>query len=317
MRKGRIRFHGRIDDQVKIRGFRVELGEIESRLAERAWRLAGRRRAAPGRRPREARRLPRAARWAAAPTPKAIARFARAAIAGLYGAARAMRSSPRCRALSSGKIDRGRSRRSSLRPRRQAASRTPRADSTEEALLDAARRAFGTAGRAARGRFLRRARRSFADRGAFRLLRARDAGARHDPPPGCLRGAQPARARRTARGAARAGDRAARPLLRAAALAAPLPLRPRAGGGDAVLSWPRHRAMARRLHRLHPALAGKWRLLEDLATIVTVYVAINVGTFFFGIAGKWLVLGRTKPGRYPLWGFYYLPLLARVAVRRA
>ena len=32
--QGRILFHGRIDDQVKIRGFRVELGEIETRLAE-------------------------------------------------------------------------------------------------------------------------------------------------------------------------------------------------------------------------------------------------------------------------------------------
>jgi non-ribosomal peptide synthetase-like protein len=34
-------------------------------------------------------------------------------------------------------------------------------------------------------------------------------------------------------------------------------------------------------------------------------MTINVATFFIGVAGKWLVLGRTKPGRYPLWGLYY------------
>ncbi len=33
---GKILFHGRIDDQVKIRGFRVELGEIETAIAEHA-----------------------------------------------------------------------------------------------------------------------------------------------------------------------------------------------------------------------------------------------------------------------------------------
>jgi non-ribosomal peptide synthetase-like protein len=32
--EGRILFHGRIDDQVKIRGFRVELGEIETAISE-------------------------------------------------------------------------------------------------------------------------------------------------------------------------------------------------------------------------------------------------------------------------------------------
>ena len=53
---------------------------------------------------------------------------------------------------------------------------------------------------------------------------------------------------------------------------------------------------------LSPETGG---FIEDLATVVVVYVAINVATFFFGIAGKWLVLGRAKPGRYPLWGFYY------------
>src|SRR6202043_3778552 len=53
---------------------------------------------------------------------------------------------------------------------------------------------------------------------------------------------------------------------------------------------------------LSPANGGFY---QDLAAVVILYVAINIPTFFFGIAGKWLVIGRTKPGRYPLWGLYY------------
>jgi non-ribosomal peptide synthetase-like protein len=45
--------------------------------------------------------------------------------------------------------------------------------------------------------------------------------------------------------------------------------------------------------------------LEDLATVVVVYLAINIGTLLIGVGGKWLVLGRSRPGRYPLWGVYY------------
>ena len=40
-------------------------------------------------------------------------------------------------------------------------------------------------------------------------------------------------------------------------------------------------------------------------TLLGVYVLINVSTIFIAIAVKWLVIGRTKPGRYPLWGVYY------------
>ena len=83
--QGRILFHGRIDDQVKIRGFRVELGEIESRLAEEhgvaqaavvlrqdagVEKLVAFLVARDGRQPRR----------------QGLARFAGAAIAGLYGA---------------------------------------------------------------------------------------------------------------------------------------------------------------------------------------------------------------------------------------
>ena len=36
-----------------------------------------------------------------------------------------------------------------------------------------------------------------------------------------------------------------------------------------------------------------------------IYMCINIATVAVSIIGKWLVIGRTKPGRYPLWGVYY------------
>ncbi|HEX5337694.1 MAG TPA: amino acid adenylation domain-containing protein, partial [Gallionella sp.] len=38
---------------------------------------------------------------------------------------------------------------------------------------------------------------------------------------------------------------------------------------------------------------------------ISVYLAGNFASFLFVIAAKWLVLGRVKPGRYPLWGVMY------------
>ena len=36
-----------------------------------------------------------------------------------------------------------------------------------------------------------------------------------------------------------------------------------------------------------------------------VYLIANVGSFFFAIAAKWLIIGKAKAGRYPLWGVTY------------
>ena len=46
-------------------------------------------------------------------------------------------------------------------------------------------------------------------------------------------------------------------------------------------------------------------VLGELGTLLATYSVINIGTIAIAIAGKWLVLGRAKPGRYPLWGVYY------------
>ncbi len=46
-------------------------------------------------------------------------------------------------------------------------------------------------------------------------------------------------------------------------------------------------------------------LFEESATLLGVYMCVNLATVAVSILGKWLVIGRTKPGRYPVWGFYY------------
>lgn len=46
-------------------------------------------------------------------------------------------------------------------------------------------------------------------------------------------------------------------------------------------------------------------IVEEAVALLGVYMCVNVATVAISIAGKWLVIGRTKPGRYPLWGVYY------------
>ncbi len=46
-------------------------------------------------------------------------------------------------------------------------------------------------------------------------------------------------------------------------------------------------------------------VFQETASLLGVYACINLVTIFLGVAVKWLVLGRVKPGRYPLWGVYY------------
>jgi non-ribosomal peptide synthetase-like protein len=42
-----------------------------------------------------------------------------------------------------------------------------------------------------------------------------------------------------------------------------------------------------------------------VAFSVLFFLAVTVGEFFFAIAVKWIILGRLKPGIYPLWGMTY------------
>ncbi len=44
---------------------------------------------------------------------------------------------------------------------------------------------------------------------------------------------------------------------------------------------------------------------QTVLVLCTTYMCIKFGTLALVVALKWLVLGRTKPGRYPLWGSYF------------
>ncbi|MBI1867701.1 MAG: peptide synthetase, partial [Methylocystis sp.] len=46
-------------------------------------------------------------------------------------------------------------------------------------------------------------------------------------------------------------------------------------------------------------------ILEETVALLGIYMCINLATMAASIIGKWLIIGRTRPGRYPLWGVYY------------
>lgn len=51
--------------------------------------------------------------------------------------------------------------------------------------------------------------------------------------------------------------------------------------------------------------AGTESVVEEMVILLAAYGSITIGTMLFSIVAKWLVIGRTKSGVYPLWGSYY------------
>ncbi|MFI4996968.1 MAG: amino acid adenylation domain-containing protein, partial [Hyphomicrobiales bacterium] len=300
--QGRIHFHGRIDDQVKIRGFRVELGEIESRLVGEhgVSQAAVVLRQDGGIEKLVAFLVPRAR---GNPDAKAM-RASLARQLPAYMVPSRYEVMPSLPGLSSGKVDRRALKNLELAPEEAAEQDAP-LNETEAVLLDAAKRAFGAQVVPLEADF-------FAELGGHSLIAARFVSLVRETPAFATIRLQDIYDARTLRGIAsrlearRVPDAKAvdlsfepPPLLRrflcglAQAAAMPIFL------GLVTAQW---LGVYIAYILLSPENGG---FVEDLATVVVLYVAINIATFFFGIAGKWLVLGRTKPGRYPLWGLYY------------
>ncbi len=301
---GNLRFHGRLDDQVKIRGFRVELGEIESRLAV----MPGVRSAAVVLRKDDG--IDRLVAFLVAQEKGALDMDAlRASLARAvpsYMVPARMVEMEKLPMLISGKTDR----------KALAAVELPKVElaldagaepktPTEEALLAAAKIVFPGTAIPMEADF-------FTDLGGHSLLAARFLSVVRQVPAHAGLGLQDVYRDRTLRAmaarldadASQAGAPAdlsfeAPPLLRrflcGAAQAAAMPL-------IIGLMTAQFLGTFIAFMMLNSEELG---FVKEMAIISGVYLAINIVTAAIAIGLKWLILGRTKPGRYPLWGAYY------------
>lgn len=99
---------------------------------------------------------------------------------------------------------------------------------------------------------------------------------------------------------------------RARALGLPIQVRPTGPVGTAqafillfffcLLSWP----TAVFITYADDVLNGRMELITGLLYLFSFAIAIWPVILVVSIAAKWLIIGRYKPGSYPLWGSYYL-----------
>jgi len=301
---GRVHCLGRTDDQVKIRGFRVELGEIEAALAAHHGIGTA---AVLLRQDDGIERLVAYIVGDEELTPSAsVLRTALAETLPPYMVPVHIECLPEMPRLTSGKIDRKalRDRPLELAAGQPAASELPETPA-EEVL-------FGELAKLFPGQAIRRAADFFSDLGGHSLFAARLASAIRT---------HPRFASFTVRDIYqhRSIGRLAEVLAETQEIAAP-----------ADLLWPPPSSIKRwtcgAAQALIVPLLVVLRMAQWLAPFFTYHfftgdpgdstaraVAVSVGVFLlatsieFAIAaaGKWLVVGRLQPGRYPLWGMTY------------
>ncbi|MDX7951901.1 amino acid adenylation domain-containing protein [Lichenihabitans sp. Uapishka_5] len=302
--QGNIAFRGRIDDQVKIRGFRVELGEIEAKLSDQPGiaQATAVLRSDDGIDQLVAFLVPVDA---ASLDPKLLREALKAELPPYMIPARfeIVETLPR---LPSGKADR---KALKLLPLSQRvvteAQEEPRSD-TEAVLLAAARGVLPPQPMPFDADF-------FTDLGGHSLLAARFVSAvRLTPRLAGLTLQDMYRARSLRAIAAELDTRNAGGVAAARDLSfTPAPLRRRFFCGL---------AQAAVLPVILCLMTFQWlgvfisymllsgsdaTLLEEAAWLVGIYIVINIATVVMAIAAKWILLGRMKPGVYPLWGTYY------------
>lgn len=301
--EGKIIFHGRIDDQVKIRGFRVELGEIEARLvafdeiAQAAVVM------------RHDNGIDRLVAFLVLENAEFLdsndVRMRLKDQLPAYMLPAHVEILTALPMLSSGKVDRKNLKTCALTKKTVSETQEAPETPTEAALLKAAHQIFGEQVIPFEGDF-------FSDLGGHSLLAARFVSSVRENPTLNFITLQDIYAERTLR-----------------RLGALLDQKQLTSGGVQDFSftppplWKRFfcgLAQAAVMPIIFGLLTAQWlgvfvsymlitgegaSVWQEMATLMLVYVCINITTFFISIGGKWLILGRTKPGRYPLWGVYY------------
>ena len=302
---GNVSFFGRIDDQVKIRGFRVELGEIETKLTDEANILQA---AVLLRRDGDVENL------VAFIVPEAGAQIdvtdLRARLRGVlppYMVPNRYEIVELLPRLSSGKVDR-----KALKARELSvvgsadAQEEPRSE-TEAIILAAAQKAFP-------GQTLPFDADFFTELGGHSLIAAQFVSAVRQTPAHATLTMQEIYKFRTLRkiaanldelqianGTSGPRDLSFEPVpfkrrfLCGIAQAAAMPFIL----GLVTIQWLGLFLSSIILHTEETI----W--YEEMLILMSVYVGINIATKLFVIVLKWLIIGRTKPGRYPLWGVYY------------
>ena len=302
--EGNILFHGRIDDQVKIRGFRVELGEIETRIdalpeiAQAAVVL------------RQDDGIDRLVAFIIPYPDVEIDRMAlRMTLAQdmpSYMLPSRFEIVERLPRLSSGKVDRKTLKSAPLTNVDSSDEQEDPRTETEGLLLDAAKTVFT-------GQTIPFDADFFADLGGHSLLAARFVSAVRKTPGLESITLQDVYGARTLRAMAAKLDHqgASNPAPRQDLTFTPPPFMRRFLCGVAqAIALPFILGLVT-IQWLGLFLASVFLLqddagiLDEIPVLLGIYVVLNIGTKLLIVALKWLIIGRTKPGRYPLWGVYY------------
>jgi non-ribosomal peptide synthetase-like protein len=300
---GNIGFRGRIDDQVKIRGFRVELGEIEAKLSV----LPGVSQAAVVLRNDDG--LDQLVAFLVAEKGVTLeAKQLRAELRAVLPPYMVpSRYEPReiLPRLSSGKVNRNVLKKEPLTaPSAGEAQEDPQTE-TERLLLEAAQKVLPPQSIPFDADF-------FLDLGGHSLLAARFVGIVRLTPSLAGITLQDMYSARTLR-----------------AIAGLLDAKAAETGGPKDLSFTPPPLLRRFLCGLAQAIClpffiamatAQWlgifvsymlltdtdaSIWQEIISLLGVYVIVNIVTVILAIALKWLVIGRFKPGRYPIWGLYY------------